>query len=196
MALPDWIATFVEPLERLGVAYMVTGSVGAMAYGEPRMTTDVDIVVRLAPEEVGPLLDCFPEADFYRPPQEIVRHEIARSSRGHFNVIQHATGMKADFYSAGEDPLPARALASRRQLDVGGTTIAIAPPEYVILRKLEYHREGASDKHLRDVTSMLASGCPLDLAWLESELEARGLTAAWTRLRSEGRGAEGPGPSG
>ncbi len=188
MALPDWIGTFIEPLDRLGIVYMVTGSVGAMAYGEPRMTTDVDVVLRLAPDQVGPLLACFPEPDFYRPPEEVVRHEITRASRGHFNVIQHATGMKADFYPAGDDPLPAQALERRRRLDVGGTTIVLAPPEYIIVRKIEFHREGGSDKHLRDVASMLASGCLLDLAWLEAELETRGLTTVWARLRAEGGG--------
>ena len=190
MALPDWITTFIEPLNRLSIDYMVTGSVGAMAYGEPRMTTDVDIVLRLAPEQVRPLLDCFPETDFYRPPEMVVRHEIARAVRGHFNVIHHETGMKADFYPAGEDPLSKEAIERRRRLKVGETTICIAPPEYVIVRKLEYHREGGSDKHLRDIASVLASGSQLDLEWLEEEIESRALTAAWERLRAE-RGDEG-----
>lgn len=185
MALPDWIGTFIEPLDRLGVVYMVTGSVGAMAYGEPRMTTDVDVVLRLAAGQVRPLLEAFPEADFYRPPEEVVRREIMRASRGHFNVIQHATGMKADFYPAGQDPLPAQGLERRQRLEVAGVKIALAPPEYVIVRKLEFHREGGSEKHLRDIASMLASGCPLDLAWLEAELATRGLTTAWQRLRAE-----------
>lgn len=185
MALPDWIHTFIEPLDRLGIVYMVTGSVGAMAYGEPRMTTDVDVVLSLTLAQAGPLLDCFPETDFYRPPAEVVRHEIRRAARGHFNVIQNTTGMKADFYPAGDDPLPAKALERRRRLDVGGITIVLAPPEYVIVRKLEYHRDGGSDKHLRDIASMLASGCPLDLAWLEAELETRGLTTTWLRLRGK-----------
>lgn len=186
MALPDWIGTFIEPLDRLGIVYMITGSVGAMAYGEPRMTTDIDVVLRLASDQVRPLLSCFPEADFYRRPEEIVRHEITRAARGHFNVIQHANGMKADFYPVGDDPLPAQALERRRRLDVGGSTIVLAPPEYVIVRKLEFHRDGASDKHLRDIASMLASGCSLDLAWLEAELESRGLATTWARLRAEG----------
>ncbi|MCP3978584.1 MAG: hypothetical protein GY716_04510 [bacterium] len=187
MALPDWIATFVEPLDRLGIVYMITGSVGAMAYGEPRMTTDVDIVLRLAPDGVRPLLDCFPETEFYHPPEEVVRHEVERAARGHFNVIQHATGMKADFYPAGRDRLMTTGLERSQRLDIGGTTILLAPPEYVIVRKLEFHREGGSDKHLRDIASMLASGSTLDLGWLEGELDARGLTAAWRRLRDEGR---------
>jgi hypothetical protein len=188
MALPDWIGTFIEPLDRLGIVYMVTGSVGAMAYGEPRMTTDVDVVLRFGPDQVGPLLACFPETDFYRPPAEVVRQEAARGARGHFNVIQHATGMKADFYPAGRDPLMMTALARRQRLDLGGTPIVLAPPEYVIVRKLEFNREGGSDKHLRDVASMIAGGCALDMDWLEAELESRGLTTAWRRLRDEGGG--------
>jgi hypothetical protein len=37
-----------------------------------------------------------------------------------------------------------------------GEPIVVAPPEYVIVRKLEYFREGGSEKHLRDVRAMLA----------------------------------------
>ncbi|MCP3905331.1 MAG: hypothetical protein GY715_17020 [Planctomycetes bacterium] len=96
--------------------------------------------------------------------------------------------MKADFYPTGDDPLPARGLERRRRLDVGGTALALAPPEYLIVRKLEFHRDGGSDKHLRDIASMLASQCPLDLAWLEAELEARGLMSEWGRLRAESSG--------
>jgi len=186
MALPDWIGTFIEPLERLEIVYMVTGSVGAMAYGEPRMTTDVDVVLRLRPAQIVPLLDCFPEDEFYRPPEDVVRQEVHRETRGHFNVIQHATGMKADFYPVGGDQLQIDALGRRQVLEVGGARIALAPPEYVIVRKLEFHREGQSGKHLRDIASMLAGGCPLDLDWLESELAARGLATVWQRLRDEG----------
>ena len=183
MALPDWIATFIEPLDRLGIVHMVTGSVGAMAYGEPRMTTDVDIVIRLESDQIGPLLASFPEDAFYRPPEDVVRHEIGRPTRGHFNVVQHATGMKADFYLIGRDQLQSDALERRQTLAIGGVHISLAPPEYVIVRKLEYHREGGSDKHLRDIASMLAAGCSLDLGWLEPELAARGLTTVWESLR-------------
>ena len=132
-----------------------------------------------------PLLDCFPEATFYRPPEDIVRHEMSRATRGHFNVIQHATGMKADFYPICRDQLQSEALERRQTLEIGGIHISLAPPEYVIVRKLEYHREGGSDKHLRDIASMIAAGCPLDLEWLGPELAARGLTTLWERL-SEG----------
>ena len=42
-----------------------------------------------------------------------------------------------------------------RPMEYRGETVTVAPPEYVIVRKLEYFREGGSEKHLRDIRSML-----------------------------------------
>ena len=78
------------------------------------------------------------------------------------------------------------ALERRTTLEIGGVHISLAPPEYVIVRKLEYHREGGADKHLRDIASILAAGCALDLGWLGPELAARGLTTVWERLHGAG----------
>jgi hypothetical protein len=182
MATPGWIELFVRPLEALGLPYMVTGSMASMIYGEPRLTLDVDLVVQLAVERARDLLQAFPEAAFYRPPVEVVRVECARDSHGHFNLIHHETAMKADVYLAARDELHRWGLAHRRRIAIGGDRIFLAPPEYVILRKLEFFREGGSEKHLRDVRAMLATGLELDRAFLDAELRRRGLEAAWRRV--------------
>ena len=36
-------------------------------------------------------------------------------------------------------------------------TRSFAPPEYVIIRKLQFYREGGSPKYLRDISRMLIS---------------------------------------
>lgn len=182
MAAPGWIELFVRRFEALGLPYMVTGSVASMVYGEPRLTLDLDLVVELAVERAADLLDAFPEAEFYRPPLEVVRVECARESRGHFNLIHHATGMKADVYLASRDDLHRWGLAHRRGLPLGPGQLSLAPPEYVILRKLEFWREGGSEKHLRDVRAMLATGLALDRTFLDAELRQRGLEDAWGRV--------------
>ncbi len=41
----DLILLFVRPLQQAGFRYIVTGSVAAIFYGEPRLTLDVDLVV-------------------------------------------------------------------------------------------------------------------------------------------------------
>src|SRR6185437_14809075 len=89
----------------------------------------------------------FPLDRFYVPPAEVLRVEAARSLRGHFNIIAHDSGYKADVYLAGADALHAWAFPRRRSVPVGGRALSVAPPEYVIARKLEYFREGGSLKH-------------------------------------------------
>jgi hypothetical protein len=174
---------FTQRLNTLGVAYMVSGSVAVIIYGEPRLTHDVDLIVVLGQEHIARLPEVFPPAEFYCPPTEVVAVEAAREQRGHFNIIHHESGFKADVYLSGRDPLHAWGLARARQLEVDGQALVVAPPEYVILRKLEYYREGGSEKHLRDIRSMLdASSGAIDRVELEKQIAERGLQEAWRRI--------------
>ncbi|MFQ5739496.1 MAG: hypothetical protein ACE5JX_10840 [Acidobacteriota bacterium] len=177
---------FTRPLDQLGVDYMVTGSVATIVYGEPRSTHDVDLVVALKEEDVVRLLEAFPESDYYRPPEEVVRVELARAQRGHFNLIHNETGFKADVYLVGDD-LHRWALRRRRRVDLSGDAgLWVAPPEYVIVRKLEYYREGRSEKHLRDIRGLLeTSGGDLDRDVLFEWLSRLGLLSLWDGVKED-----------
>ena len=175
MPAPSPFTAFLDPLERLNLPYCVTGSVAASVYGEPRLTADIDVVLLLGPQDVPGLRRVFPEADYYAPPDEALR---AALGGGMFNLVHHASQFKADIYVAAGDPLHAWALEHRRRIDVAGTGAWIAPPEYVILRKLEFFREGGSDKHLRDIRFMLAA-TPVDRHFIEAEVDKRGLSGPW-----------------
>jgi hypothetical protein len=50
----------------------------------------------------------------------------------------------------------------------------------VILRKLEFLREGGSDKHARDVRFMLAA-TPVDRSFLDTEVARLGVREQWDR---------------
>jgi hypothetical protein len=177
---PDLISVFVAPLNALGLTYMVTGAVAAIVYGEPRLTNDIDLVIVLDDATVLQLAGAFDQTAFYVPPMDIMVMEAHRPAHGHFNIIHAATSLKADVYPAGTDPLHAWALARRQEIRVGGESVWIAPIEYVVLRKLEYLRDGASDKHRRDIRAMLReAGDRVDQAALLLEVERRGLTAVW-----------------
>ena len=180
MSEPDLIELFVQPLNQLGIRYLVSGSVAAMLYGEPRVTHDIDFVVFLRLEDALRLASVFPPPDFDVPPAEIITAEILRERRGHFNIVHTNSGLKADFYTVNRDELHAWAFRHLRRYSVREVAIALAPPEYVIVRKLEYHREGGSEKHLRDIRAMLAiSGDQLDHSALNDWVQRRGLETEW-----------------
>ena len=171
-------------MEALGLPYCITGSVAASVYGEPRLTADIDVVLLLKLGDIAALRAAFPQTAYYVPPVETMHLELVRDGRGHFNLIHHATQFKADIYLAARDPLHGWALRKRRRisLDEGGAWIA--PPEYVILRKLEYLREGAQDKHVRDIRFMLAT-TEIDRAVVEVEVARLGVQAQWSRCQGD-----------
>jgi hypothetical protein len=53
----------------------------------------------------------------------------------------------------------------------------------VIVRKLEFYREGGSEKHLRDIRSMLVvSGDQVDRKALADWIVRLGLKASWSQI--------------
>ncbi|MHC4249769.1 MAG: hypothetical protein ACYS9X_11640 [Planctomycetota bacterium] len=184
---PELFVLFTRPLDEAGLTYMVTGSVAAMVYGEPRLTNDIDIVLELGPARAAELATLFPAAQFYCPPEEVLLIEAGRAHRGHFNLIHHATGYKADVYLRGKDPLRAWGLSRRRRLDLGEEeSMWVAPPEYVIVRKLEFYREGGSAKHVADVQGVLeVSGDSIDMISIGEWVDRLGLGNQWAEARGE-----------
>jgi hypothetical protein len=100
------------------------------------------------------------------------------------NVIHPASGLKADIYLKGTDPLHDWAFERRRRLEIVDLGVFFAPPEYVILRKLQYFKAGGSPKHVRDISSVLAvSGSSLDIGAITSFSEQLGFADLWERVR-------------
>jgi hypothetical protein len=71
---------------------MVSGSLASVFYGEPRLTLDVDVVVHLGESEAANISKIFASSDYYVPPSDVISVEIARPTRGHFNVIHSRPG--------------------------------------------------------------------------------------------------------
>jgi hypothetical protein len=184
MPEPDLIEIFVRPLNDLEIRYLVSGSVAAMLYGEPRVTHDIDLVVFLRLNDIGRLPTAFPPPEFYVPPPEVIGAELSRE-RGSFNIIHADSGLKADLYGVTRDEIDAWAFRNAAKYPIKGTTINLAPPEYVIVRKLEFYREGGSEKHIRDIRSMLAvSGDQIDKSELNEWIQRRGVQEQWRKIQS------------
>jgi hypothetical protein len=153
MELYDLLQHVVKACDDLDIPYLVTGSIAAMAYGEPRFTNDIDIVADIHPDHIPSFLAAFPEDDFYLS-EDAIRDAIERHSQ--FNIIHPASGLKVDIMVRKPTPFDESRFQRRQKIRPAQSYEAdFASPEDVILKKLEYYRDGGSEKHLRDIASML-----------------------------------------
>lgn len=178
MELYELLERVVETFVRLRIPYLVTGSVAAMAYGEPRLTNDLDIVAEVREGHIPDLLTAFPSEDFYLS-EEAIRGAIHR--QGQFNIIHPRSGLKVDVIVRKDTPFDRSRFARARALrPVESYEAAFASAEDVIIKKMEYYREGGSEKHLRDITGMLqVSGEEIDTAYIVEWADRLGLRAIW-----------------
>jgi hypothetical protein len=177
----------VAALERLGLRYLVTGSVATIYYGEPRFTNDIDIVAALPAARIAEFCRAFPAPEFYLS-EEAVREAVRQG--GQFNIIHPTSGLKVDVIIPEDTPFN-RSRFSRglRVKPVADIEASFASPEDVIIKKLEYYRDGGSEKHLRDIAGVLKiSGDRLDRAYLAEWVARLGLDAVWQAVL--GRTAE------
>ena len=182
---PNLIALFIAPLNRAGIDYAVTGGLAAVMYGHPRLTLDVDLVIRLGATRSEAFGALWPPDEFYCPPVEVIDTERARSAHGHFNVIHSESAMRADVYLAGTDALQSWALAHHVVREIRGEQVRFAPIEYVIVYKLRFSQMGGSERHLFDIARMLeVSSDTLDRETLNQWIAEFGLAEIWARAES------------
>ena len=177
----DLLQTIVETLERLQIPYLVTGSVASMAYGEPRLTNGIDIVAAVGDEHIQGLVASFPGPEFYIS-DEMIQNAIRNTSQ--FNIIHPSSGLKIDVMIRKNSPHDQSRFARKRRLRPSKDYEAdFSAPEDVILKKMEFYKAGASEKHLRDITGILRiSGEDVDRSYIERWAERLGVTEVWNAI--------------
>lgn len=168
----------IRAFENLGVSYMIGGSLASSAYGEPRLTNDIDIVVDLRPQDVQGLMTKFRPDEFYLD-EESVKDAIAQ--RGQFNIIHPSSGYKVDVFIARQDAFGRSQLSRRRRLQTpDGEDAYFASSEDVILSKMEYFKMGQSERQLRDIIGVMrVQGDRLDRSYIREWVARLGLVEMW-----------------
>jgi hypothetical protein len=183
-------ATFavVEVLERLGLDYLIGGSLASSLHGIPRSTQDSDVVVDLPPERVPELLAALAGA-FYAD-EEAATSAVERKAA--FNVIHLETMFKVDLFVLGDGPADREEMRRRERYEVaaGIPPLAFASAEDTVLRKLAWYRLGnrVSDRQWHDVLGVLrVQGARLDRGYLERGARGLGLEVLLAEALAEAR---------
>src|SRR5436853_141908 len=90
----EFLADVLGRLKRVGVDYMLTGSMASNYWGTPRTTHDIDFVILMRPEQVDRFAGVF-EKDLF------IQRDSVRSvfkPPYQFNVLDNQSALKADFW--------------------------------------------------------------------------------------------------
>ncbi len=186
VVVPSLIEVFSQVIQRLElekIEYMVVGSIASLVYGEPRLTKDLDLVLALHPRDLLKLEKMFSSDEFYCPPIEVMTDELLR--QGQCNLIHPSSGLKIDLIFRKNTEHASEEFSRRQRVTLWeGFTAQVAAPEDVIIKKLEYFREGQSQKHLQDIRGILAL-TPVDESYLQSWIRRLGLANQWALISPE-----------
>jgi hypothetical protein len=170
----------VGRFDREGIEYFLVGSMATMYYSRPRFTQDVDLVVRIKARQIAQFEKLFPIDEYYCPPQEVLRDEVVR--KGSFNLIHQNSGVKVDIVLDKETDFYASEFARRKKIEVApDIEVYIASPEDLILKKLDFYREGQSEKHLLDIREVLMA-MTVDESYIEDWVERLDLRKIWEKI--------------
>ena len=153
----DVLKDVCERLERIGVAYMLTGSMAMNYYAQPRMTRDIDFVIEVEPAHSAKLVAAF-ESDYYVPREPL---EQAIATRGMFNLLHLDSVIKVDLVVRKDDPYRRLEFERRALIALPGFKAWIASKEDLILSKLVWAKAGDSELQRRDVRNLLSTSAEL-----------------------------------
>jgi len=184
MSQQELLKKTVLTLEKVGIPYMITGSVVSSLQGEPRSTHDLDILITIQKSKVHELLNAFPPSEFYIDEQAFID---AINRKGMVNLIDIKTGDKVDFWMLKDEPFD-ESRFSRKQLErFMDTEIWVSSPEDTILAKLRWaNLSGGSEKQFIDALRVYeVQHEKLDMAYLEKWSIKLGVRPSFERLIGE-----------
>ncbi len=173
---------------------MIGGAVAAWAWGEPRATLDLDLVVNIPLEAVGSLSKELKKRDMFVLEEIILDNILEDRADLPINAIHMYSGYKADLYPLREgDELRASAFERRQKIDLGEPfgEVYLHSPEDLIIYKLWYYSLSQQTKHIRDITSIVITlGDEIDFEYLEAWVGKKGIASIWhdllARIRTRG----------
>src|SRR3972149_9114520 len=186
LSFEDFVRQVLEALDAASIEYMIGGAVAAWAWGEPRATLDLDLVVNIPLEAVSRLSKELEKRDMLVPADIILDNILETRADLPINAIHMYSGYKADLYPLREgDELRASAFERRQKIDLGEPfgEVYLHSPEDLIIYKLWYYSLSQQTKHVSDITSIVMTlGDDLDFNYIENWVNKKGLISIWSDL--------------
>ena len=183
----ETLRDFVEKMNRLGIEYMVTGSYAMSAYGEIRMTKDIDVVIELSPVDVMSFFELF--RDEYYVSDVSIRRAIDRKSM--FNLVNHEHGGKVDCIIHKNTDFARSSFSRRFKVSIAGFEFWNTTLEDLVVSKLQWAKETFSEMQIRDIANLTSSDYDEDYVkkWI-AQLDLHDIWAEVGKWKTQHRALE------
>jgi len=147
----QFLQNIIEFLHCENIPYMLSGSVAMSIYTIPRSTRDIDFIIHLQAKDVEKFVSHFSEG--YYCDADAVKEAIA--NQGMFNIIDHATGFKADFVILKTQPFRQKEFERRMKADFFGIPIYVVSVEDLLISKLIWIQDIQSNVQMEDIKNLI-----------------------------------------
>lgn len=186
LSYDSFVLLVIAALEAAGIEYMIGGAVASWAWGEPRSTLDLDLVVNIPLDSIQHLANELKKRDMLVPGEIILDIILEDRSDLPINAVHMHSGYKANLYPVREgDELRASAFSRRQKVDLGEPLgeVYLHSPEDLIIYKLWYYSISQQTKHLRDITSIVMTlEDELDHSYIEKWAMDKGVINIWREI--------------
>jgi len=147
----EFLKAIIFFLDSNNIKYMLSGSIALGAYTLPRATRDFDFIVQIKKTDADIFANRF-NAGYYCNKDSItdaVQHE------GMFNIIDHASGFKADFVVLKDSAYRKNEFERRIQIELFNMKVFIVSPEDLLISKLIWIQDFQSNLQIDDIKSLI-----------------------------------------
>jgi hypothetical protein len=170
-----------KALEQAGIPYMITGSFASNYYGMSRSTADIDFVIAADPDQLQMLVQQLQEKGYYSQVDDALdawRHNSM------FNVIDDSMVWKIDFIMRKPGVFSRGAFQRRIPGDIQGIPVVISTAEDLIIAKLDWAKQGESQRQIEDVAGILKMKPEsLDRSYIDKWVADLELTVQWNSAK-------------
>lgn len=182
-----FVRLVLDAFNAADVTYLVGGAVALWAWGEPRTTADLDLVIDLPIDAMAVLSSELERRAMLVPVDIMLDLLIEDRADLPINAIHMTSGYKAEmFLLKPGDALREAGLRRRQLVDLGPALgeVYVHSPEDLILNKLRFYRISQQTKHVRDIASIVLNQAEaLDMAYIESWVQTLNLADEWQEIQ-------------
>ena len=175
------LKTVTKHLNDNNIGYMISGSIATNFYSLPRMTRDIDIIIKLKSGDVQKIVDLF-KNDFYTDRQMI---QTAIGNKSSFNIIHNKTLVKVDFIIKKDGDYRDLEFERRKEVEVAGNRMNIVSAEDLVISKLFWAKDSRSQIQLEDVRNILEDVKNIDKDYIKKWIKSLDIEEIYLEVSNE-----------